>query len=230
MRNIFPLLFLIFSIFLSSSPLFSEKLRIIIDPGHGGSNEGAVYGELIEKDLTLYVARKLKSLLDSDDEISAEFIRLSDKYVSINDRIETINEISPDYFISIHFNSQPFLTSNRGFEIYYTADTFTENIKENLQSYHRSNLSFIIGRSFKNTFLKTPIYKIWGLYLNMFVQKDRLPLLQDTKPPGILLELAYMTSPEDRACIENPDFMLSLSHYIYRAIKNSTNQIKRGEK
>ncbi len=230
MKNVLLLIFLIFSFFLPASSLFSEKLKIVIDPGHGGSNEGALYGDLVEKDLTLYVAEKLKSFLDSDDEISAEFIRLSDKYVSIKDRIEIINETSPDYFISIHFNSQPFLTSNRGFEIYYPADTFTDDTKTSFQSYHRSNLSFIIGRSFKNTFLKTPIYQTWGLYLNMFVQKDRLPILLDTEPPGILLELAYITSPEDRACIENPDFMLSMSRYIYRAIKNSMNHIKRGEK
>lgn len=96
---------------------------VILDPGHGGQDSGAMCGGLLEKDLTLDVARRIDRLLDSEG-ISTLMTRLGDTYVSLADRAAFANRIRNCIFVSIHFNegNKPVAT---GVETYYAAHQIT---------------------------------------------------------------------------------------------------------
>jgi N-acetylmuramoyl-L-alanine amidase len=213
-------LFFFSLLFLSTNSLFGQ-FTVYIDPGHGGNNKGAVAGEIEEKDLTLELALKLKAFFKKhpDPQIKVIFSRTSDEDLMIKKRVKEIEKIKPDLFISLHFNSQKFLATTRGFEIYYPADTLDKASGEMAKKYDRANRSFYYGKMFKDLYFKANIHTTWKLPFNLFTQKYGIKLFDETTVPGLLLEIAYLTSPDDRACVENKDFMADIAWYIYDAIK-----------
>src|SRR6266851_3595026 len=76
---------------------------VILDPGHGGQDSGAMCGGVMEKDLTLDVARRIDRLLDAKG-IATLMTRLGDTYVSLADRAAFGNRVRDSIFVSIHFN------------------------------------------------------------------------------------------------------------------------------
>ncbi len=78
--------------------------KIFIDPGHGGAESGAVGNGMLEKELNLYVSRKVKQHL-SYNNIETKMSREDDSYVNLSDRTKMANSWGADYFISIHHNS-----------------------------------------------------------------------------------------------------------------------------
>ncbi|WP_455202242.1 N-acetylmuramoyl-L-alanine amidase family protein [Kaarinaea lacus] len=89
--------------------LFGLSVRtIVIDPGHGGKDPGAV-GKLgiYEKDIALEIAKSLRDRLDEHGTYEVLLTRESDETISLNDRVEFANAHNVDLFISIHINYSP---------------------------------------------------------------------------------------------------------------------------
>ena len=79
--------------------------KLVIDLGHGGYDPGAVgKGGTKESDVVLKIGKYLESMLKEVD-LDVRFTRMSDKYVSLGDRVEFANNLGADYFLSIHVNS-----------------------------------------------------------------------------------------------------------------------------
>src|SRR5438876_9748689 len=96
---------------------------VVLDPGHGGQDSGAMCGGVLEKDLTLDVAHRVDRLLEAEG-IATVMTRLGDTYVSLADRATFANRVSGCIFISIHFNeaNQPV---SSGVENYYALQQMT---------------------------------------------------------------------------------------------------------
>lgn len=96
---------------------------VVLDPGHGGRDSGAMCGGVLEKDLTLDVARRVDRLLNSEG-VATLMTRVGDSYVSLADRAAFANRVRQCIFVSIHFNedNQPVAT---GVETYYAAHQIT---------------------------------------------------------------------------------------------------------
>jgi N-acetylmuramoyl-L-alanine amidase len=92
---------------------------VVLDPGHGGQDSGAMCGGVMEKDLTLDVARRVDRLLDSQG-IATLMTRLGDSYISLADRAAIGNRTNDSIFISIHFNEDNKPVAS-GVETYYAA-------------------------------------------------------------------------------------------------------------
>jgi len=92
---------------------------VVLDPGHGGPDSGAICGGVMEKDLTLDVARRVDRLLDSQG-IATLMTRLGDSYISLADRAAFGNRTNDSIFISIHFNEDNKPVAS-GVETYYAA-------------------------------------------------------------------------------------------------------------
>ena len=199
--------------------LSARPLVVVIDAGHGGKNKGVVYNAIEEKDLTLELAQKIAFFIRKHSNIKVFMTRTTDKNVSMNQRIKFINQMKPDIFLSIHFNAQILLKSNRGFEIYYPADHLERSPQEIFANYDRINRSFKYGALFKKRYFKTNLTTMWKLPLNLFKAHRNLKLLNESKHPGLLLEIAYLTNPDDRSCIENPKFVNDVAWYILSALK-----------
>src|SRR6476469_9058545 len=99
------------------SPTPKPFAVVVLDPGHGGQDSGAMCGGVMEKDLTLDVARRVDRLLDFRG-IATLMTRLGDSYVSLADRAAFGNRANESIFISIHFNEDNKPVAS-GVETYY---------------------------------------------------------------------------------------------------------------
>jgi N-acetylmuramoyl-L-alanine amidase len=89
---------------------------VVIDPGHGGQDSGAMCGAIYEKDLTLDVAQRVDRLLQAQG-LATLMTRVGDSYVSLQDRVALTNRARDCIFVSIHFNESKRPVS--GVETYY---------------------------------------------------------------------------------------------------------------
>src|SRR2546421_8482254 len=86
-----------------SSTVSKPFAVVVLDPGHGGQDSGAMCGGVLEKDLTLDVARRIDRLLDAEG-VATLMTRLGDTYVSLADRAAFGDRGRDSIFVSIHFN------------------------------------------------------------------------------------------------------------------------------
>lgn len=78
-------------------------MKLVIDAGHGGYDSGAVGNGLVEKNLTLQIARRVRDILTVNYPITIKMTRDSDVFVSLSERANIANAFSANYFISFHF-------------------------------------------------------------------------------------------------------------------------------
>jgi len=89
---------------------------VVLDPGHGGQDSGAICGAIFEKDLTLDIAQRVDRLLQAQG-LATLMTRVGDSYVSLQDRAAVTNRARDCIFVSIHFNESKKTAS--GVETYY---------------------------------------------------------------------------------------------------------------
>jgi N-acetylmuramoyl-L-alanine amidase len=89
---------------------------VVLDPGHGGQDSGAMCGTVLEKDLTLDIAQRVDRLLQAQG-VTTLMTRIGDSYVSLQDRVAVTNRARDCIFVSIHFNESKKVVN--GVETYY---------------------------------------------------------------------------------------------------------------
>lgn len=164
-----------------------QEFNIVIDPGHGGSERGAIgcLGDK-EKDINLKIALELKDIL-SQMGANAVMTRECDGNVSLDDRVKFARENCANIFVSIHLNSIPDIKmdihKNRGTSVYY----YNLNSKALAQSVYDSVTSTIGTRKDG-------------------VRTASFAVLRPTDYVGILVETAYMTNPLDSVMYKSDSF------------------------
>lgn len=117
---------------------FAKNFVVVIDPGHGGKDVGAVGNKAKEKDINLGVALKLGDLIDSEyDDIEVVYTRDDDTFISLQERAEIANKAHGDLFISIHTNSVDRRSKNR--KTVHGAATYTLGL-------HRSDENLAVAK------------------------------------------------------------------------------------
>ena len=96
---------------------------VVVDPGHGGQDSGAMCGDVLEKDLTLDVAQRLDRQLQAKG-IATIMTRVGDSYISLAERTALTNRVPDCLFVSIHFNEGNKAVST-GVETYYADHQIT---------------------------------------------------------------------------------------------------------
>src|SRR5437764_14031654 len=96
---------------------------VILDPGHGGQDSGAMAGNVLEKDLTFHVAQRVDRRLGPQG-ISTLLTRTGDSYVSLSERAQLINRASKAIVVSVHFDEGP-RPDVSGIETYFAAQQNT---------------------------------------------------------------------------------------------------------
>jgi N-acetylmuramoyl-L-alanine amidase len=100
--------------------------KIVIDPGHGGKDPGAIgVGGIMEKDLVLGIAKKLAHKLKNEMGVEVVLTRDDDRFVALEDRTHRANAEDADLFISLHMNASA-SGEARGVETYYLDNTSDE--------------------------------------------------------------------------------------------------------
>ena len=180
----------------SQLPQGIEHAKIVIDPGHGGDDPGAVvtFSEKHEADHTLTTALLLKKELEN---LGATVIltRESDKSVSLENRAQLSNREKANAFISLHFDSGPNSNASGTTGYYFTSTS--ENLAQTVNKYIARNLTL----------------KSQGTKFQNFL------VLRENKQPSILLELGYLNNPDDNKLIESTEYQENIAKSIASALK-----------
>jgi N-acetylmuramoyl-L-alanine amidase len=102
------------------TPPKSGKLLVVLDPGHGGKDPGAVGNGFREKDINLAIGLKMEKVLKTRG-FDVKMTRNTDVYLKLQERTDIANKANADMFVSIHVNSLPPGKNSAGFEIYLMA-------------------------------------------------------------------------------------------------------------
>ena len=189
------------------------KRAIFLDPGHGGSDSGAVENGVREKDLTLSVYNKVSSRLASLG-YTVLTSRNTDKDVGLVSRADQANKSNADMFLSIHFNAGGRGTAY-GIETYYykPEDGYTPTInKENHNNPERIEKS----RKLANKIQQNLLYKT-GAY-DRGVRRASFAVLRETSIPSILVELGFIDNQEEVNKIKTNEYQEKLADGIVDGI------------
>lgn len=130
-----------------SQVISKSQARIVIDPGHGGHDSGAISKSgLEEKKLTLDIALRLKRLINRImPNVQVILTRHNDSSLSLEDRVKTANQAKADIFLSLHINSSEDKSAN-GFEI-YSLDVASNRHAERLAARENVRFTSLEGQS-----------------------------------------------------------------------------------
>lgn len=176
--------------------LLLKDLVIGVDAGHGGDNKGAfgITG-VMEKDLTLMLAKLLKQVLEEEG-ATVVMSRTNDTSYDNHDRYNFFKAVHPDLLVSIHLNSSADPIRTKGVSTYY---------------------KHIGYRSLTTSILK----QMTGMGLTEYGNVGNFNFLLNgfTEFPNVLVETLFISNPEDEANVLSPDYQLKLVQQIKEGIK-----------
>lgn len=184
---------------------------IYIDPGHGGTDPGAIYKEIYESDINLSISKKLYDILlkqgaivymtrDGDYDLSVTNA-LNRKRSDLSRRANAINSSMCDLYISIHLNAEESST-------WYGAQVFYDDINP-----ENKKIAEIIQQEFTKTLNTKREYKeIDDMYLHKRVER-----------PGILAEVGFLTNPNERYLLMQDYYQQKIALTIYNGIEKYFN-------
>lgn len=180
------------------------KLKIVVDIGHGGkdngtTNKGFAERVVYEKDVNLEIGLKLIKELSKEDDIKVITTRTDDTFVELADRVEVSNKNNADIFISVHCNATADGDNRvRGLETYY---------------YNSSDSSVELANSVHKNILEANSKKDRG------VKKGDYQVLRDSKIPAILIECGFLTNPLELEQLTDEMYQDIMVNAIVKGIK-----------
>ncbi len=160
--------------------VYSQKKVIVIDPGHGGKDSGAIgLNNVLEKDVVLKVANEILNLNESlfDSELDIYLTRYNDTLISLSDRSRLAKSLKADAFVSLHCNASP--NNSRGMEVY---------------AHHSKNKkSITLGVSILNESTQKLGFEKRGVkFANFQVLREAISYC-----PSVLVEMGFMTNSDE---------------------------------
>jgi len=213
--------------------------RIVVDPGHGGHDPGAVgAGGTQEKDVVLSIGRKLAEKIRDELGIDVVMTRSTDVFIPLEERTAIANKVNADLFVSVHANAS--LNRNAsGIETYYLNLAKTEKAaqlaaRENGTSLEKVSLLqailFDLMANYKlndsahlaEEVQKALYKKINGHYSgtrNLGVKQGPFYVLVGATMPSILVETAFISNEDEEARLKDPAFLDRSAEGILDGIK-----------
>lgn len=240
-----PFVFL-FCITNQAQSLDTRVRRVVIDPGHGGKDPGAVGKIHYEKDIVLSVSLRFGRLIEEwFPDVEVIYTRNRDYYVELADRSDIANKAHADLFISVHANANDSREAV-GSETYVmglhmSKDNLDVAMRENSvityeDDYHskyegfdpRSPESYIMFLLMQNAYLDQSI-KLAELFQNEFsqgpimrnrgVRQAGFLVLWRTAAPSVLVELGFMSNIKEEETLGDPEMQDQLAERMLIAFK-----------
>ena len=240
-------LFLImFCLFALASVSAKDKFTVVIDPGHGGKDVGAVGAISNEKSINLNIALTLGNLIERNlSDVRVIYTRKTDVFISLKGRAEIANRAKADLFISVHTNSvPPTKTPPQGFQVYTLG---MHRAKDNLDVAMRENSVISLEKGYEKTYQgfdpnSSESYIMFEILQSANMEKSvelaRLIqrsvcskanrndkgvhqagflVLRETSMPSCLIELGFITSNEEEQFLNSSRGIDLMARGIYEA-------------
>lgn len=191
------------------SPREKYDKIVVIDPAHGGDENGICVENLIEKEVTLDIALRLKALLDETD-IKVYYTRLSDENKTMERVIKLVNGTKADMFLSIHGALEETDTSIYGIAAYYNETFFIPNFSS-------ADFAYLV----EEKVTKSASAKALGLKAG----DESMYLVREAEVPVALLEVGYFSNRQERNLLSKEDYKDKIAEGLYEAIIASYEQL-----
>jgi N-acetylmuramoyl-L-alanine amidase len=248
LRTTVPLVLLL----LASTVRAERAPRIVIDPGHGGSQEGAKGpGNLMEKEVVLQLARRLGEKLAKEVGAQVFLTRDKDGTLPLPQRVEFANGKRPDIFLSIHANSMPTKKLRErieGIETYFlsatasgagaraTADRENADAPAGASAPKDSTLGFILhdlvrmeahaGSSRLAYAIHQQLISATGA-VDRGVQQAPFFVLTGVEAPAVLIEVGYISHPQEGTQLGKAEYQEKLVTAITEGVKSFVGEMRK---
>ncbi len=222
-------------------PVRDDEFVVVIDPGHGGIDPGAVRGDTIEKDLMLDVGIALRDALRRTGEAQVVMTRDKDVFVSLKARVALAHQMKADLVISLHADTVA-QGRARGATVYTLSDEASDAASQQLAAQH-NRADLIAGLD-----LSTTDDQVTGVLLSLARQETRprtqqladtlvaqlkvsggpinrhphragdFSVLRSADIPSVLVELGFLSDERDLKNLRNPEWRSGMVAALARAI------------
>jgi N-acetylmuramoyl-L-alanine amidase len=206
----------------SMIPKLGRVRTVVLDPGHGGFDKGAISGYGYEKDYALDLARLLRPLLQAKG-FRVVMTRESDVFVPLELRARIANATSDSIFVSLHFNATDRDPIATGFEIYSLTPRGAPSTYEDGLTLASVNIQNGTEADAASVELSSCIYHSLLGHIGEFdrgIKRARFAVLRLTKIPAVLVESGFLTERGESRLIANPWWRQKLADAICTGIDN----------
>ncbi|MEY2547035.1 MAG: N-acetylmuramoyl-L-alanine amidase [Verrucomicrobiota bacterium] len=188
---------------------------VVLDPGHGGQDSGAMCGTMLEKDLTFDVARRLDRQLQAKG-LNTLMTRIGDGYVSLAERAALTNRVPDCVFVSIHFNEGNKEGTSTGIETYYADHQvtpgapvipwlpFLERAASQAPNFESQSLAGFIQEALV----------AHTQAMNRGTKPQQYYVIANVRHPAVLIEGGFINNKEELAKLENEQYREQLAAAI----------------
>ena len=187
---------------------------VYLDAGHGGYDPGASYFGIAEKSLTLAIQSRVKAKLEAEG-YRVVTTRTSDTYVDLTDRSRAANASESDIFVSIHINASG-SSAEQGIETYYY-QPYAEYPSRINATYHANPTRLSMSDTLANA-IQSSLINATGAQ-NQGVKRQTFAVLRETTAPAVLLELGFLSNPQEAARLNTSSYQETLANAIVAGIK-----------
>jgi len=236
---------MIFSVFVAMMAANNDKFTLVIDPGHGGKDAGALGAKSKEKNINLNVALAFGRYVERNcPDVKVIYTRKTDVFIPLNERANIANRNKADLFISVHTNALPNGKVARGFEVYTLG---MHRAADNLEVAKRENSAILVENDYKQHYEdfdpnSSESYIIFefmqdknmakSVELAKMIQKDACEtaqrvnkgvhqagflVLRATSMPSCLIELGFITTQDEENYLNSSAGIDALGKGIYKA-------------
>lgn len=222
-----------------------KRFVVVIDAGHGGHDPGAIGKSAREKHINLRTALELGRLIEQNcRDVRVVYTRKTDVFVPLKQRAQIANNAKADLFISIHTNALPNGKISRGAETYTLG---MARASENLEVAKKENSAILMEDDYKTTYKgfnpnSSESYIIFefmqdknmnqsvsfakkvqqqfrrtGGRINKGVHQAGFLVLRETTMPSVLIELGYITTPDEENFLNSKEGANRMARCIYNA-------------
>lgn len=246
------LIWALMCMFVMTSLAANKRFTLVIDPGHGGHDAGALGAISKEKNINLAVALRFGKYVEQNlPEVRVIYTRKTDVFIPLNERANIANRANADLFISVHTNALPAGKVARGFETYTLG---MHRVKDNLDVAMRENSVISMEKDYQQRYQgfdprSSESYIIFefiqGKNMERSVELARMIqrgvcdganrpdkgvhqagflVLRETSMPGCLIELGFITTPDEERLLNNDSRVDDIARGIYEAFAKYKNK------
>jgi len=172
---------------------------VALDAGHGGRDPGATADDVLEKDINLLIVETLRDLVEAEPDLNPVLIRSLDIFISLEDRIAKAEEAGAVLYVTVHVNSYTGPDPN-GVETIVDDTRPVDDDSWVLAELIQDNVVRMTGARDRGT-------------------RTQESYMQRTEMPAVSVETGYVTNPEERAKLVDPEYQAQIAEGILTGIR-----------
>jgi len=192
----------------------ANAMKVVIDPGHGGSDSGAIgVNGIQEKMINLDISLKVRDLLNQAG-FETAMTRVDDRYISLSDRIRFSNSQDADLLVSIHSNSHTNSSARGGLILYYDSNYPQASYPASPEMIYYSPVSKLFAQTVLDEYINITGLPDRGL------MESSVYMVRKGTVPSILVETAFVSNWADAALLADDSKRTLMAQGIAEGIKS----------